>query len=309
MRRHPVISHFVLAYSFSWAVWVPMALAGARVSLGQAWPTHIAGLFGPITAAFIMVAVVNGPRGIWSLCRRMSRWRTAVGWYLVAVSPIALYGGAVAAVAALGQDWPDPAKLGMFSGLPAVAVPMMALLLLVASYAEETGWRGFAADELLKTRSMLWTAVVIGLLWACWHVPSFFVIDNYREMGLAIVPMFGLGVVSGSILLAWLYRGSGGSVLLVALWHTGYNLVSGTAGASGVPAAVVWTAIVLSAAVMVVAEATASPRAGAALDADGGRQLSPDGGAVVGGKLQHVPPVRRTVRPVFEKSPRGEPPS
>src|SRR5919202_4972531 len=254
LRRHAVISYFVLAYALSWAVWIPMALAGARVYQGQAWPSHIPGLFGPLAAAFIMSAVVAGSAGMRDLLRRMLRWRVAARWYLVAVSPLAFYALAVITLAALGQGWPDLAQMGTFSGLPVVTVPVMGLLLLATSYAEETGWRGFAAEELLKTRSLLWTALVIGLLWTFWHVPSVFMIENYRQMGIAIVPILTLGIVSGSILLAWLYRGSGGSVFLVALWHGCYNLVTATAAGAAVPAAVVSTAVMLWAIVIVVAE-------------------------------------------------------
>src|SRR5207245_11380544 len=129
--------------------------------------------------------------------------------------------------------------------LPVVLFPVMWILLLVTACAEETGWRGFAVQEMLKTRNFLRTAVVIGLLWALWHVPSMFVIENYRQTGIAIIPMFTLGILSGSILLTWLYRGSGGSVFIVALWHASYNLVSGTAAAQGVPAAVVSSAVMV----------------------------------------------------------------
>ncbi len=64
-------------------------------------------------------------------------------------------------------------------------------------------------------------------------------------MGLAIVPMLLLGMVCGSIILAWLYRASGGSILIVVLWHATYNLVSGTAAAHGLVAAVVTSAVIV----------------------------------------------------------------
>lgn len=253
-RRHTVISFLVIAFAFSWAIWIPMALAGARVYQGQPWPNHIPGLFGPMVAAFVMSAIVAGRSGILDLLKRMFRWRVAPVWYVAALSPLAFFGLAAVARAATGQGWPDLAELGKFSSLPVVAVPVMFLFLLVTAYAEETGWRGFAVPEMLKKRSLLTTAVVIGLFWVLWHVPSMFMIENYRQMGLAILPTFTLGIVSGSILLAWMYRGSGGSVFIVALWHASYNLVAGTAAAHGLVAAIVSTAVMVWAGVIVVVE-------------------------------------------------------
>jgi membrane protease YdiL (CAAX protease family) len=254
MRRHSVVSYFCLAYALSWAVWIPMALAGMRAYQGSAWPSHIPGLLGPMLAAFVMSALLAGGAGVADLLRRMFRWRVPIRWYLVALSPLAFFVLASIAMSLTGQGWPDLGQLGTFASLPVVAVPVMWVLLLVTAYAEETGWRGFAVPEMLKKRSFLTTAVVIGLLWALWHVPSMFVIENYRQMGLAIIPIFTLGIVAGSILLTWLYRASGGSVFIVALWHATYNLVAGTAVAHGLVAAIVSTGVMAWAVLIVIVE-------------------------------------------------------
>jgi len=37
MRRHSVVSYFAIAFAFSWSVWIPMALAGARAYQGSPW--------------------------------------------------------------------------------------------------------------------------------------------------------------------------------------------------------------------------------------------------------------------------------
>lgn len=254
MRRHPVAGYFAIAYGLSWAVEVPMALAGVRIHEGQAWPTQILGLIGPLAAAFIMSRAVARTAGVRDLLRRMGRWQVGGIWYLVALSPLAFYALGVVIPGVLGRGWPNLADLGRFSGLPVVAFPLMWLLLIAAAYPEEIGWRGFAADEMLKTRSLLPTAVMIGVLWALWHLPLFFVIESYRQLGLTFFPVFALGIVCGSLVLTWIYRGSGGSVFIVALWHGSYNLVSGTAAATGVPAAVVTTVVIVWAVLIVVAE-------------------------------------------------------
>jgi len=254
MRRHTVISYFVIAYAFSWAIWIPMALAGTRIHQGSAWPSHIPGMFGPLVAAFVMSAVVGRGAAVKDLLSRMARWRVAPLWYLVALSPLFFFALAAVAMAATGSGWPDLGELGMFTSLPVVAAPVMWLLLLVAGFAEETGWRGFAVPEMLKTRSFLSTALVIGLLWAMWHIPSLFLIDSYRQMGIAMFPMLTISIVGGSIFLAWLYRATGGSILMVAMWHGTYNLVSGTAAAHGLVAAVVTTGVMVWAVLIVVVE-------------------------------------------------------
>jgi membrane protease YdiL (CAAX protease family) len=255
MRRHSVISYFLIAYAFSWAIWIPMAVAGARIYQGSVWPSHIPGLFGPLVAAFIMSALLSGRAGVVDLLRRMFKWRVDLKWYLAALSPLAFFVIAAIVMAVTGRSWPNLGELGKYSSLPIVVAPVMWLFLLVAAYAEETGWRGFAVPQLLKTRSFLTTALLIGVLWAIWHVPSMFVIENYRQLGLAVLPGFFIGIVCGSILLAWLYRASGGSVLIVAVWHATFDLFSGTAAAHGLVAAIVSTAVMVWAVLIVIVEA------------------------------------------------------
>ncbi len=246
IRRRPLTSFFVLAFAISWAVWLGMALAGATVTQGSAWPTHVPGLFGPAIAAFVVAAVIGTSR---ELLGCTFRWRVSWTWYAVALSPLAFY--ALAAPFAGGVDL---GALGRFSGLPAVAAPVMLAMLLVTAFAEEIGWRGFALPKLVEKHGLLVAAIILGVIWAAWHLPLFLVIANYRDLGVAVLPMFFLSLVGGSIFLAWLYRASGGSVLICALWHATYDLVSGTAAAHGAVAAVVTTAVMVWASLIVIRE-------------------------------------------------------
>jgi hypothetical protein len=52
-----------------------------------------------------------------------------------------------------------------------------------------------------------------------WHLPQFAVIGTYRDFGpVGYLGMF-LGLTCGAIVLTWLYNRSGGSILLVIVWH------------------------------------------------------------------------------------------
>jgi hypothetical protein len=64
---------------------------------------------------------------------------------------------------------------------------------------------------------------------------------------------FLLGLLAGAITFTWLYSSTGGSILLVAVWHAAFSLVTGClACKTGVAAAVVSTMVMVWAVVVVV---------------------------------------------------------
>ncbi len=68
-------------------------------------------------------------------------------------------------------------------------------------------------------------SVLLGLIWACWHLPLFFVpgIDNYGQS----FPIFVLGVTALSVAITWLYAHTNGSLLLTMLMHSAVNQTLG----------------------------------------------------------------------------------
>ncbi len=102
--------------------------------------------------------------------------------------------------------------------------------------------------------------LVLAVIWAGWHLPMFFVVNNFRSFSAGTIVGWLLGLTAGSILLGWLYNRSGGSVVLVAVWHAGFNLVSATAAATGLLAAVVTSTVMVAAVALVVAEILAGRR-------------------------------------------------
>ena len=251
VRRHPLAVFFGLAYLFSWSCWIPILVSGGTVRPGVGWPTDLPGLAGPLLAAVVTTAVVDGRAGLAAFWRGVFRWR--IGWWWLTV-PIVLAAGAIGMLAT-GAPL-STTDLTEYPGVPAAlgAVLTVAVVFVFNGLGEEAGWRGFAARRMLRERSLTETALLIALAWIPWHLPLFFIMATFRGFSPGALVGWSLGLVSGSIVLAWLFRGSRGSVLLVAAWHTSYNFTSATPAASGVPAAVTSTLVMVAAAVILIRE-------------------------------------------------------
>ena len=153
-------------------------------------------------------------------------------WWAATLSPLAFLAIAVAVALAAGTlpGWSD---FGRFSGVPAIGVLPVAVIVVLAAFGEETGWRGFALPQLQRRHGALAAALLVTPIWAVWHAPLFFTVATYRDFAPVGYIGFVFGLACGSIVLTWLYNGTGGSILACAVWHGAYNLASGTAAANG----------------------------------------------------------------------------
>jgi uncharacterized protein len=77
LARHPLVSYFLIAFTFSWLLFLPGPLT--YYGLLKLYPSAlgmlaIAGLLGPILSGFIMTALIEGREGVGDLLRRMVLW-------------------------------------------------------------------------------------------------------------------------------------------------------------------------------------------------------------------------------------------
>jgi CAAX protease family protein len=86
---------------------------------------------------------------------------------------------------------------------------------------EEIGWRGFALPLLTKKIGLPFATLILGLLWACWHLPLFFV-HGADKFGQSF-PLFLAEVTGLSVALGWLYWHSKGSLLITMVMHASVN--------------------------------------------------------------------------------------
>lgn len=228
LRRHPLVSFFVLAYAVTWLLWSPVVFFNLPVFNPV---THAPSLYvlpgiaiGVTGSAFLMTAVTQGRVGVHRLLQRLMGWRVGLQWYAVAVLLIPL----TEMLVAVGLGSPN--ALGALS--PA------ALLLYPAAYTahfffgplfEESGWRGFALPRMQHRYGSLFGTLLLGILWSVWHfflyVPVWFQSGSIVE-GLLGTSIFVATTTSMTFIFTWLFNNTQASLLLSILLH---GSVDGTA--------------------------------------------------------------------------------
>ena len=95
------------------------------------------------------------------------------------------------------------------------------------------------------------SALILGALWSFWHTPAFFFRDTYMAMGWLVLPAVLVSVTFASVIFTWLYNATGGSLLMVILFHALFDWLSvseagGQYAAMGMgAAAVLWAVFVM----------------------------------------------------------------
>jgi hypothetical protein len=118
--------------------------------------------------------------------------------------------------------------------------------------------RGFALPAFQRRVGAKRAVLIVGGFWALWHLPYFFLVSSYRGFGPFTLVGFTIGIMAGSVVLTWLYYGSGQSILAVAVWHAVYDMA--TFGSSGSVQALVSALVIAQAILLLRAPTVTRPR-------------------------------------------------
>lgn len=213
---HPVAAFFVGAYAYTWVVSSP------TLFMEPSWTAAILMYVGSFGAP-VSAAVVTWLRGddVRAWARQITRWRVGWHWWLAAFGlPLAIVGLTTAVLVGIG----GPVDPGQIAASPILVLFIFLIGITVSGgLNEEPGWRGFAQPRLNNRYSALTASLIIGLVWAGWHLPYFF-IPVAPHSGFTLVNQIGwfVGILLLSVILAWAYNGTG-SVLIVMVLHAMAN--------------------------------------------------------------------------------------
>ena len=84
--------------------------------------------------------------------------------------PSSLTGAAAGLNVAMGAPVPTAAELGRWPDAVMTALVILCIPVIGGAW-EEPGWRGFALPRLLGKHSPLVASLLLGIVWALWHLP------------------------------------------------------------------------------------------------------------------------------------------
>lgn len=223
--RH-ILLFLAISFGWSWAFWALPASSHARLSLPPSLPGWLSSgapaAWGPFVGAVVVALLRGGPGALLVLLNRVRIAGFGWRWWLVVVLTFPLLIGGATVVALLtGAALPPSEALRQPIQIP---FAFAYILLLGGPLQEEFGWRGTLIDPLQARLGALTASVVVGVVWAAWHLPLFAFPND-------IGPYYGrpfagtlLTLMLISVLFTWVWNNTGGSLLAVMVFHAMFNL-------------------------------------------------------------------------------------
>jgi uncharacterized protein len=239
IRRHPLVAFFVLAYAASWLAWLPYVLsADGFAVLDFRYPvllgnTQLTGVLpgayiGPLGAALVVTAITGGRDGLRAWRQRLFRMRVGWYWYLIVLTgvPILLLGGTLLIPGAAHALHTPPVMVAV------AYLPMLFIQVLTTGLAEEPGWRDYALPLIQRRHGPALGTLILGLVWACWHLPLFF--TSWSLAGThpdtahwwLTLGVFITSAVAISYLITWVFNHTRESLPVALLLHASNNTVA-----------------------------------------------------------------------------------
>jgi membrane protease YdiL (CAAX protease family) len=224
IKSHPVLTYFALAFAISsGGLLIAVALEGLPLDARNSWIAALALFAGPSVAGLLMTGLVHGRAGLRELLARIFKWRVGARWYAVALltTPLLVIPILLALSLISPVFLPDA-----FTTDDVVVLLLLGLMVgSIGGFSEELGWTGFAVPTVRQLHGVLTTGLIVGAMWAAWHVPVTFLStlspSGAVSWSLLLPPLFFYMAVLPAyrVLMVWVYDRTE-SLLVAMLMHT-----------------------------------------------------------------------------------------
>ncbi|MFZ1947000.1 MAG: CPBP family intramembrane glutamic endopeptidase [bacterium] len=217
----------VIAYAVSWAIWLAgiLSIEGlTSLEDGRFAGFLLAGSFGPTVAALATAGLTGGRSAIVRLLKAVIRvrvnWRVyIVTFFLMPVIGLVLY--LVLGISAKIALWKIATTMIALVPLNAIVV---GIILGVGPLGEEMGWRGFLQSHLQGRARPITVALVVGLVWALWHLPVFRFAEFRNGLDWShFVVLYPISTILTAFAMGHLWRWSNGSLFIAMCFHAVLN--------------------------------------------------------------------------------------
>ncbi|NVM44232.1 MAG: CPBP family intramembrane metalloprotease [Candidatus Lokiarchaeota archaeon] len=208
-KKNSLIIFFVLTYLIT-IISVMIMYFGTVVSIDILF--FYISFWSPTISAIIVAGIIGGWAEIKKLLSGFLKWRVGGFWYFAGF--FLMVGPLVFTLFYLLLGGEAPGNLGLTGGLIFIT---LINTIINGPLSEEAGWRGFALPNLESRFGSLISSIILGIIWACWHIPFYFIEPRMPFY------IFIILVLVITILMTWGYNSTKGSLIITVIFHFSFN--------------------------------------------------------------------------------------
>ncbi|MFN3972812.1 MAG: CPBP family intramembrane glutamic endopeptidase [Gemmobacter sp.] len=211
---------FVLTFALTWGLGAALVVFPEQITaifgaLSVTNPLYLIMTWSPGLVGLLLVVMTTGFSGLRRFIARLFDTSVPLAWWafvLLALPALKMTG-------ALLNGTPIT---GLLNLSPFMDIFSMSVFMLFLGPVEEFGWRGVALPLMQRLMAPVWAGVIVGFVWAFWHLPAFFV-GGTPQSAWALLP-FLIGVTAIGVVMAVVYNKTGGNLLFPILTHWQLNI-------------------------------------------------------------------------------------
>ena len=226
-----LVLFFVLTLAWTWICgFIPVLFGIAGTGVG----TFIFYFGGgaPSVVALFLVFLTYSKTERKDYFRRCFSFRyMGLKWPLITIAVFAVLSvlSVSIGVGLLGYEMPTMDYIRAIASNPLNILLVLLLSLISGPLNEEFGWRGYALDRLLVKFGFIKGSLILGFIWAIWHLPWYFTPGqaqyNLLQDSVFHALMFIPSVMMLSVFVSLVYVKTNRSILAGALVHMFSNLI------------------------------------------------------------------------------------
>jgi membrane protease YdiL (CAAX protease family) len=227
IKRNEIITFVFITFLCSWFIWGILYSSYMGIIDRNLYRKHIEliidlGILIPSSVSIFLTGYLYKKKGLKELLVRLTKWKFSPIYYIFVIC----YWTFACHISLLICNFIGyKSQVHFFTNPYYILIYSIITLFLGGSLGEEIGWRGFLLPRLQRKLNPFCASIIIGIIWACWHLPLFF-INGSTQYGSSFL-LFLFIVIGYSIPITWVYNRTDGSLIFPILFHVSTDITIG----------------------------------------------------------------------------------
>jgi membrane protease YdiL (CAAX protease family) len=215
-------TYFLFTIIFSWSIWGILSLQSDKPDFTPYGLLFYLGGIAPFLSSVTLTYLSQGNSETVNLVKKTLNFTSITLKGLLIILALSTLSNILSV---LITKPPNTPLIAMDLSL-GTTIPWFTFLFIV-SIIEETGWRGYALPRLLAQYNPQISSIILGVVWATWHVPLFLITGTWQHGLGFMTPKFisyMLQLIPRTYIMTWVYIHTGNNPASAVLYHQLTNM-------------------------------------------------------------------------------------